>query len=76
MATQRRDIDRRLYVPAGAKPGVKVPVMAGFNLKLNAEDRKLPRNLRRVLAGVRRPVRGREWFELAAHDATLPGGRS
>lgn len=76
MATQRRDIDRRLYVPAGTKPGVNVPVMAGFNQALSAEDRKLPRNLRRVLAGVRRPVRGREWFELAARDRALPGGRS
>lgn len=76
MATKRRDIDRRLYLPTGAKPGANVPVMAGFNLKLNAGDRKLPRNLRRILAGVRRPVRWGEWFELASRDLALPRATS
>ena len=47
-----KKIDKGLYHKAD---GTSVCAIAGFNLALGAEDRRLPRALRRVLAGVRRP---------------------
>lgn len=49
-------IDKRLYRKA----------MAGFSVKLSTEDQKLPRALRRVLAGVRRPRTAAVWREPTA----------
>lgn len=50
--TVAKKIDKGLYHKAD---GTSVCAIAGFNLALGAADRRLPRALRRVLAGVRRP---------------------
>lgn len=66
----RRDIDRRHYTAREPKEGEKLPHIAGFNLLLTAEHRKLPRAMRRVLAGVRRPLRTWELAQVLIREAT------
>ena len=64
-----KKIDKRLYRKAD---GTSVCVMAGFSVKLPAGDQQLPRAMRRVLAGVRRPRTAAE-KRLASERAQIVG---
>lgn len=73
----RRNIDRRHFTigKPKPKPGQNTPHIAGFNLVLTATQRALPRNIRRALAGVRRPLRLAERRALAADRTAKEGAR-
>lgn len=59
-----KDRDRQHYQRKGEPHRI-----AGFNLALDADQQKLPRNIRRVLAGVRRPLRLTEWAAVITREA-------
>lgn len=60
----RRQIDRRHYQRTGTPQRI-----AGFNRTLTDDEQKLPRGIRRVLAGVRRPLRLTEWAAVITREA-------
>lgn len=66
----KKDRDRRHYQRKGEPQRI-----AGLNLALDADQQKLPRNIRRVLAGVRRPLRVEERHAAFEHGVVLIEGR-
>lgn len=64
----RRKIDRRHFRKTD---GTSACAIAGFNLALGADQQKLPRSIRRVLAGVRRPLRAEERRAAFEHGLVL-----